>query len=683
MILDPHRSFDAALLPRWAPVLVGIAYFFGAKAAFLVGTFPDKVFAPFWPPNVILFCALLPVSKRRWWRYIAAALLAHVLVEWRFGLAVPALLAAFFTNSFVATFNAALLQGALGGAPWLGDLRKVLLYVLIAATLGPALTAVGGAFVPILDGRTGSYLGYWLQWYLSNAVGFLTLGPVLLIWIIGRPQPSASALSRHLSEAIALGVGLVVICAIAFQFTSETIPISLMPVLLYAPLPLILWSAIRFGGKGASAAILVVVVVVLFHALNGSTLFVASDIVTNVFALQVFFIGLSATVLLLGVSIDEARSAERTAQESQERMAFAAAAANIGLWHFEPSTNNFWASDHCCAMLNVAPDLPLTARTVQAVIHPEDRRAAVDVMRSATNAEREVTGEFRVVASDGQVRWLRARARSDHDEQGRAFQISGIFMDITSAKEAEAEAERRRKELSHLMRVAVLGELSGAIAHELNQPLTSILSNAQAALRMLGGGSLDRLALREVVNDIVVEDKRASDVIVRLRGLLRKGDSRIETVEINQLVRSTLDLVHSELISRRVRVRTELAEHLPSVNGDAVQLQQVLLNLILNAMDAMSATPVSRRVMTISTHVTLADQIETVVADQGGGLRPEDESRAFEPFFTTKPNGLGLGLSICASIVNVHGGRLTLDNGSRGAQARFTLPGHRSDKIAK
>jgi C4-dicarboxylate-specific signal transduction histidine kinase len=264
-----------------------------------------------------------------------------------------------------------------------------------------------------------------------------------------------------------------------------------------------------------------------------------------------------------------------------------------------------------------------------------------------------------------------------------AIEGRGIFMDIMSAKEIEAEAERRRKELSHLMRVAVLGELSGAIAHELNQPLTSILSNAQAALRMLGGSSLDRSALREVIDDIVLEDKRASAVIARLRGLLRKGDSRLETVEINQLIRSTLDLVHSELISRRVRVRTELADHLPSVNGDAVQLQQVLLNLILNAMDAMSSTPVSRRVMTISTQVTPADEIETVVADQGGGLRPEEESRAFEPFFTTKPNGLGLGLSICASIVNVHGGRLTLENGGRGAQARFTLLGRRSDEVAK
>jgi PAS domain S-box-containing protein len=380
------------------------------------------------------------------------------------------------------------------------------------------------------------------------------------------------------------------------------------------------------------------------------------------------------TLLLLGAAIDDVRYAEGAAREGEERMAFAAAAANIGLWHFDPSNNNFWATDHCRSMLGIAPELPLTARTVQDVIHPDDRRAAVDAMRSAIAVEQEVTSEFRLARPNQPVRWLRARACADHDAQGQAFQVSGIFMDITAAKEAETEAERRCTELSHLMRVAVLGELSGAIAHELNQPLTSILSNAQAALCMLNGKSPDPLALREALDDIVLEDKRASEVINRLRGLLRKGDSKIETVEVNHLVRSTLDLVHSQLISHRVKVQTTLADHLPLVSGDAVQLQQVLLNLVLNSMDAMASTPLSRRIISIGTRVTDGDNVEIVVADQGGGLRVEDKGRAFEPFFTTKPYGLGLGLSICANIAKLHGGKLTLDNSRVGARARFTLP---------
>jgi C4-dicarboxylate-specific signal transduction histidine kinase len=192
---------------------------------------------------------------------------------------------------------------------------------------------------------------------------------------------------------------------------------------------------------------------------------------------------------------------------------------------------------------------------------------------------------------------------------------------------------------------------------------------------MLNGKSGDRPALREVIDDIVLEDKRASAVIVRLRGLLRKGDSKTECVEVNQLIRSTLELVRSELVGRRVRVDTDLADHVPPINGDAVQLQQVLLNLILNAMDAMASTPTSRRVITINTRVTERGEIEIAVADQGVGLQAEDEDRAFEPFFTTKSNGLGLGLSICASIAKLHGGRLTLNNrADGGARAGFTLP---------
>jgi signal transduction histidine kinase/integral membrane sensor domain MASE1 len=672
MIFYQRWSLAAPQLVHWAPALVSVAYFIGAESAFLVGTLSDRIFAPFWPPNVILFCGLLLADRRQWWRYIAFAFPAHAAAEWTVGMAAPQMLAAFFTNCFVALFNAAVAQRTLGGAPWLGSLRKILLYVLTTALAGPALTAIGGALVTSLGGGTESYLEYWTQWYLANALGFLTIGPAFLIWIIRSQQPVAAP---HLSEAVALGVGLLIACVIAFQLPAEAIPISFMPALLYSPLPLILWSAMRFGSKGASGAILVVTVAVLARALNDSGLFVGGNPATNVFALQLFLIGLSVTLLLLGGSVDEARQAERAARESEERMAFAAVAANIGLWRFEPSTNNLWATDHCRLMLGVAQGLPLTTRSVQGVIHPDDRRVVGDAMKSAINSEREVACEFRVITSDSQTRWLRARARSDHDHEGKAFQVSGVFMDISAAKEAEAEAELRRNELSHAMRAAVLGELSGAIAHELNQPLTSILSNAQAALHMLNGKSGDRPALREVIDDIVLEDKRASAVIVRLRGLLRKGDSKTECVEVNQLIRSTLELVRSELVGRRVRVDTDLADHVPPINGDAVQLQQVLLNLILNAMDAMASTPTSRRVITINTRVTERGEIEIAVADQGVGLQAEDEDRAFEPFFTTKSNGLGLGLSICASIAKLHGGRLTLNNrADGGARAGFTLP---------
>ena len=180
-------------------------------------------------------------------------------------------------------------------------------------------------------------------------------------------------------------------------------------------------------------------------------------------------------------------------------------------------------------------------------------------------------------------------------------QLGGIFIDITDQKSAEAEASLQQREIAHLMRVSVLGELSGSIAHEINQPLTAILSNAQAALHLLSQKSPDLAEIRDALQEIVDEDSRASEVIHRLRHLLRKDERKLELVNINDLVRSTTALLHSELIDREISIRLDLGNQLYLASGDPVQLQQVLLNLVMNAMDAMISTPISRRHILIST----------------------------------------------------------------------------------
>ena len=197
------------------------------------------------------------------------------------------------------------------------------------------------------------------------------------------------------------------------------------------------------------------------------------------------------------------------------------------------------------------------------------------------------------------MRWVRIRARSQPDDRGATNQVSGIVVDITELRAAEAETALQRQEVAHLMRVSVLGELSGAIAHEVNQPLTAILSNAQAALHLLAQNSPNLAEVRDALQDIVHEDNRAGEVIHRLRSLLKKGESKSELVDLNDLVNSTIALLRSELIGRRITVETDLAADLPVTSGDSVQLQQVLLNLIMNAMDAMASTPVARRLVRV------------------------------------------------------------------------------------
>ena len=299
-----------------APLLVAFAYFIGAEIAFYIGTLSDKIFAPFWPPNIILFCALVVVPERRWWLFIAACFPAHVMAELQVGMPAAQMLVAFATNCAVALLNAAALRHLLGTPASLGDLRKASLYILVTAGFSPAVVALGGAFVPILGGGPlDNYWLFWTNWYLSNALTGLTLGPVFLTWLSESPKSSALAATSRMAEAALLAVALVVVCAIAFEASAGRVGTGFLPALLYSPLPFILWATLRFGEKGASGAILIVTVALIWRTLKGPSLFIGADPETNVLALQLFLTGLAIPVLLLGATIDELRRTEQITRE--------------------------------------------------------------------------------------------------------------------------------------------------------------------------------------------------------------------------------------------------------------------------------------------------------------------------------------------------------------------------------
>ena len=252
--------------------------------------------------------------------------------------------------------------------------------------------------------------------------------------------------------------------------------------------------------------------------------------------------------------------------------------------------------------------------------------------------------------------------------------ILSIVKDITDRKRNEIDTDAQRRELAHLSRVATLGELTGTLAHELSQPLTAVRSNAQAAWHLLAREPLDQEELRAALEDIIRNNRRAGAVVDRLRALLRKESTAFEPVDVNDVVRDVIDLAHSEILSRRITLTSRLTPAMPVVQGDRIQLQQVLLNLVLNACDAMSEADPGRRQLTLATELT-DGYVQLAVSDGGPGIPENQLERVFEPFVTFRPQGLGLGLAISRSIVSDHGGSICAENnGGGGATFRCLLP---------
>ena len=371
---------------------------------------------------------------------------------------------------------------------------------------------------------------------------------------------------------------------------------------------------------------------------------------------------------------EQLRMSEATLRESKEHIDLATKAAGLVVWTWDIPRDEFWVSSKDRALFGFSQTEKLTAERIRSVVHPEDRQ----LLRQQTDAlttGREIENQYRVLLPDGRVRWVMRLGRVEFDADGKPLRERGILMDISERKQAELEAARQRHDLAHLARVTTLGELSSSLAHELTHPITAILINAQAAQRFLDGDDVDLKEVREILNDIVTEDQRAGEVIHRLRSLLKKGEPQKHCdVNPNEVVQDVLKLVRNDLINQNVTADTDLAQNLPSIIGDRVQLQQVLLNLVLNACEAMADCASSERQLLIASKLE-KNAVQVSVTDRGVGIPEKKLEQVFERFFTTKKEGMGLGLSICRSIIDAHEGKIwATNNADCGATFYFSLP---------
>jgi PAS domain S-box-containing protein len=371
------------------------------------------------------------------------------------------------------------------------------------------------------------------------------------------------------------------------------------------------------------------------------------------------------------------RLAEKSLVASKEQMDLTAEAMNMGMWIWDAGTETVWTTENCRKLFGLTEAEALREQGFFNHIHPEDRERCKRIADEAVEFNRPFELECRTTREDGTTRWLHARGSPRCDAAGKVERILGIVTDITQRKHAELEAQEQRKQLTHLSRVSVLGALSGALAHELNQPLTAILSNTQAALRMLSRKTVDLKEIRQILQDILQDDKRAGDVIRHLRALLKKDDTQSQPLDANSVVSNALEISNSDLILKNVKVHANLAKHLPLINGDSIQLQQVVLNLIVNAVESMNGNT-DERVLTLTSARGSNGYIRFSVTDTGHGIARADLEKLFEPFVTTKALGLGLGLPICRWIISAHGGQLWAESDPLGgAVFHVELPLHK------
>ena len=393
------------------------------------------------------------------------------------------------------------------------------------------------------------------------------------------------------------------------------------------------------------------------------------------FIALVYLMFVLAMAFELSVDLIRSKQLSRELRESEERMRLAARAADLGFWDWDVKRDEVWIDD-VGKELTGTSGLGLSSHErYLSLVHPDDRERLRQALDQAIEQDSDFESEFRIIDPNGGERWISATGQVERGAQGEPLRLRGISMDITARKQFEGDLQKHRSALGHTQRVFALGQLAAALAHELNQPLGAILRNAEAGELFLRQDSPDLEELREIFVDIQRDDQRAAAVIDRMRALLRYREIRFEVIAPQELFRQVADLLKTEMQARGAALRITVPSKFPGVRGDRVQLQQVLVNLLLNSLDALDARQDGPRQMEISAAQMEGGLVEFAVKDTGIGIDHDQSRDLFEPFVTTKSEGTGIGLAISKTIVEAHGGRIRAENHpGGGACFRFTLP---------
>jgi PAS domain S-box-containing protein len=754
--------------------------------------------SPFWYPDSVLLCALLVTRQKKWWMYLLGPLPIRLFF-------VPSdspvwfLLATFVNDSLKAYLTAMLLQFFLKNPARFDTLRDFLFFISIAALASPAIAAFEGALSRHLLGYP--FWPSWQQWFLGNALASVILTPLILYWIIGFRELLHRQTFRTALEGFAAFIGLVISAFLAFKNQSATSYGS--PVMLYAPVPFLLWLSVRFGLRGTSSAMAVIAFLLFDGAARNQGPFLADPLPERPTHIQFFLFVIGIPSLFVAVlsgerrqGINLLRKAYVTLRESEQRFREMADSAPVFIW--------MSGTDKLCTYLNRGW-LEFTGRPLQKElgngwadgVHPDDLASCLKVYISSFERRVPFEMEYRLRRRDGEFRWVLARGIPRHTPDGEFLGYLGSVIDITERKLTEEalrrseelyrevvesqtdlvcryradttltfvnsacckffgwqsgdligrkfleltppnmwetvlqtinligedhrvrtiehevplpgagigwvhwstyviltpegtvaefqaigsditdrkRAEEAQESLSHASRLAVVGELTAMIAHEVNQPLTAILHSAEAGVKLMRLKQPPMGEIETILTDIKEYDLRAGQSIRRLRDLLQKHEMEVQPLNLNEVALDVIRLIAGDAQRRRIEVENYLEPGLPLILGDRVHLQQLLLNLAMNGMQAMTDSPLGLRRLIVQTSRKEDSTVELSVYDSGHGIPGDLLPHVFESFFTTKKDGMGLGLSIAKSIVQKHNGNIRVDSNPRGgAVFRIGLP---------
>lgn len=594
---------------------------------------------------------------------------------------------------------ASLSLGVIHGMVWLSN-RKVRAELWFAVAAG-CLTAYPFFDLQMMMAETPEEFGRAARWALTPIS--LVIGALLMLvhgyFGTGRRWLLVAAL---VSRCAALVVNLLCPHGLFFERVTSIRKITFLGETVSAPLgemghwlwvehlAAVIWTGYiidaswrlwRTGGREGRRRVVMIgggIISILIAGLAQASLVVAQVIALPVAVTLSFLILL--TVMGYELSRDVLRAAHlaNSLKDSEQRLEMAASAAQLAPWEWDIRTNVIWTTNEGRKIYGIPPDEAVNFQRFIGTVHPDDCEALELAVQATLEESTPFASEYRVVLPDGSESWIGAAGRLERDPQGKPRLLRGVSIDITERKRSEQELSKQRQDLAHLSRVSILGELAGTIAHELNQPLAAILSNSQVGHSMISSGKPDMEEMAAILEDIVADAKRAGGIIHGMRAMFKKeAVIDLQAVDLNDAVSQVCGLLHSEIVVKKARMELQLAEDLPLVMAGRVEIQQVLINLVLNSLDAMrnaGCTDASVQITTGSDE----SGVFVSVRDNGPGIPEEMKSRLFEAFATSKPGGLGLGLAISHGIIRRFDGTLTGGNHPDGGALfciRFPLPG--------